>query len=330
MVDDSDKPTDEPTNSPTKPVPSASTSPPTADQWKDVGATTLKLTQETLAGLWAGLRPTMAIKASIDKPVSSETVSLGDESKKITKPTTQPFPTLDQWVETGKMIFGLTKRTADTFFNKPANNQNVTSDNLPQVIDSEKVKQSELEALPDVAFDASKTSSGGNPMKSQQTRHLMSFMNSKLKPDEQVLGVLTGWIGEMMRTGDKRQQNGQFILTNLRVCFCRKGLVGEVFETIPLEKVTSVETLSRIGYRVIRLHTSHDELAFKTFETKDLFEQVYKTLEAARDALSATSHKGFVAESIPDQIKKLAELRDAGILTESEFSTKKQQLLEKM
>jgi hypothetical protein len=35
-------------------------------------------------------------------------------------------------------------------------------------------------------------------------------------------------------------------------------------------------------------------------------------------------------ESIPDQIKKLAELRDAGILTEQEFATKKTELLKRM
>jgi len=34
--------------------------------------------------------------------------------------------------------------------------------------------------------------------------------------------------------------------------------------------------------------------------------------------------------SIPDQIKKLAELRDSGILTEGEFVTKKTELLQKM
>ena len=33
---------------------------------------------------------------------------------------------------------------------------------------------------------------------------------------------------------------------------------------------------------------------------------------------------------IPDQIRKLAELRDAGILTEEEFEAKKQSLLERM
>lgn len=158
VVDDSDKPTDEPTNSPTEPVRSANASTPTADQWKEVGVTTLKLTQETLAGLWAGLRPIVATKASTDKPVSSETASLVDESQKPTKPTTEPFPTLDQWAETGKTIVGLTKRTADAVFSKPANNHNATGDKSRQVIVAVEDKPSESEAQPDVSFPASQTS----------------------------------------------------------------------------------------------------------------------------------------------------------------------------
>jgi len=104
-------------------------------------------------------------------------------------------------------------------------------------------------------------------MKGNETKHSKAFIASKLKSGETVVGHLEGWIGEMMGSGDKTQHNGQFILTNMRACFYRKGILGEVFEVIPLEKITSIETLSRMGYRVIRLHTSHDELAFKTFES---------------------------------------------------------------
>lgn len=119
-------------------------------------------------------------------------------------------------------------------------------------------------------------------MQGKETRHLRAFLEFKLKPEEQVLGFLEGWIGEVMGTGDKTQRNGQFVLTNSRVCFYRAGFFGEVFETIPLSKITSVETFSRLGYRVLRLHTSHDQLAFKTFESSKLFDQVYDLLEAAR------------------------------------------------
>lgn len=70
----------------------------------------------------------------------------------------------------------------------------------------------------------------------------------------------------MMGTGKDKQYNGALILTNERLAFVQKGLVGEIFQTLPFEKVTSIETRSFMGYRMIAFHTSHDDLTFKTFE----------------------------------------------------------------
>ena len=92
-------------------------------------------------------------------------------------------------------------------------------------------------------------------MKGKETKHVIRFRESRLKPEETVVSHLEGWVGDMMGRGDKKQHNGQFILTNMRACFYKKGFLGEVFETIPLEKVTSVEIQSLMGYRVLRLHT---------------------------------------------------------------------------
>lgn len=127
-----------------------------------------------------------------------------------------------------------------------------------------------------------------NDVNAAETKHMKAFKSSKLKPREKVVNSLVGWIGEMMGSGDKKQHNGQFILTNSRVCFYQKGFFGEVFETIPLTKITSVESLSKLGYRVLRLHTSHDELAFKTFESAALFEQVQEQIESLRDGIQST------------------------------------------
>ena len=170
-------------------------------------------------------------------------------------------------------------------------------------------------------------------MKGADNKHVTTFRSTKLKSGEQILAHLEGWIGEMMGKGDKTQRNGQFILTSERACFYRKGLLGEVFETIPLAKVTSVETLSRMGYRVLRLHTSHDELAFKTFEGKELFEQVYESLEQHRHQPHAgAATPGLTAPTADpiEQLKKLGELRDAGLLTEHEFASKKADLLARL
>ncbi|QJB69402.1 SHOCT domain-containing protein [Parasphingorhabdus halotolerans] len=166
--------------------------------------------------------------------------------------------------------------------------------------------------------------------KGKSNKHLENFRASKLKPSETIHGHLDGWIGDMMGKGDKKQHNGQFVLTDERACFYRKGILGEVFETMPLSKITSVESLSRMGYRVLRLHTSNDELAFKTFEEKDYFDETYNKLEEIRNQPASNSTASSVTEDIPDQIKKLADLKDAGILTDNEFEAKKAELLSRM
>lgn len=165
-------------------------------------------------------------------------------------------------------------------------------------------------------------------MKGDDNKHVTAFRTTKLKDGEQILAHLEGWIGEMMGKGEKAQHNGQFILTDQRACFYRKGLLGEVFETIPLPKMTSVETLSRMGYRVLRLHTSHDELAFKSFEAKELFDSVYEQLENHRQP-EPSQPSGHPQDPL-EQLRKLGDLREAGLLTDEEFTAQKATLLARM
>ncbi|WP_292452777.1 hypothetical protein [Mesorhizobium sp.] len=62
----------------------------------------------------------------------------------------------------------------------------------------------------------------------------------QVEAGEAIKAHLEGWIGEMMGSGRNTQRDGQFVLTNERACFYRKGFLGEVFETIPLSKITVV------------------------------------------------------------------------------------------
>jgi hypothetical protein len=79
------------------------------------------------------------------------------------------------------------------------------------------------------------------------------------------------------------QHDGQFVLTNKRACFYSEAPFEEIFETIPLSKITSVETSSLMRYHVLRVHTAHDDLEFKTLEPKDLFDNVVANLERLRN-----------------------------------------------
>ena len=168
-------------------------------------------------------------------------------------------------------------------------------------------------------------------MSKQDKKHIGTFRQDKLMPDETLEAQLDGWLDKPTGQGGVIKHNGQFVLTNKRACFYSKAPFEEIFETIPLSKITSVETSSLMGYRVLRLHTAHDDLEFKTLAPKALFDKLLAHLERLRHEPAGVSVAPTVsAESITDQIKKLGELRDAGFLTNDEFNAKKAELLARL
>ena len=166
-------------------------------------------------------------------------------------------------------------------------------------------------------------------MSKQDKKHTGTFRQDKLMPDETIEAQLDGWLDKPTGQGGVIKHNGQFVLTNKRACFYSKAPFEEIFETIPLSKITSVETSSLMGYRVLRLHTAHDDLEFKTREPKALFDNVVAYLERLRNEPTGGS-VAPTADSVTDQIKKLGDLRDAGLLTNDEFNAKKAELLARL
>jgi hypothetical protein len=168
-------------------------------------------------------------------------------------------------------------------------------------------------------------------MSKQDRKHIGTFRQDKLMPEETLEADLKGWLDKKTGQGGVIQHNGQFVLTNKRACFYSAAPFEEIFETIPLSKITSVETSSLMDYRVLRVHTAHDDLEFKTLEPKALFDVLVTHLERLRnESTDGPIAPTASAESVTDQIKKLGELRDAGFLTNDEFNTKKAELLARL
>jgi len=172
-------------------------------------------------------------------------------------------------------------------------------------------------------------------MSVEETSHTEKFKRAKLKPQEIVIGSLKGYIGQMMGKGEDTQQNGALILTNFRIVEYRKGIFGEVLETIPLQNITSIETKSFMGHRVIKFHTSHDELQFKTFASAESLQRLHDHVERLRHgdvsaSESARTNQRDPAQDPLEMLKRLGELKSAGIITEAEFELKKKELLTKI
>ena len=165
-------------------------------------------------------------------------------------------------------------------------------------------------------------------MKGKKNKHVRVFEKTKLNKGEEIDCFLDGYIGKVMGSGEDAQHYGMLIVTNQRVSFYRKGVFGEVFETIPISKISSVESSSFMGYRELTFHTSNNDLSFKTFEKKEVYQKAYEVIETLRSNLD--SHSTTNSSEQIRKIRELASLHAEGILSDTEFEKKKAEILDNL
>jgi len=117
----------------------------------------------------------------------------------------------------------------------------------------------------------------------------------------------------------------------------RTGIVAKHAKEIPLERITNIESSQSIFERMIGAGDLIIESAGK--DSREVFShmphpgqiqnQVYAQIEA-NQGRQADRAAGRHDLSVPEQLEKLAELRDRGVLTPAEFEAKKQQLLDRL
>ncbi|WP_145526607.1 PH domain-containing protein [Yersinia rohdei] len=167
----------------------------------------------------------------------------------------------------------------------------------------------------------------------KENKHVIKFKSSHLKSGESVVAWSDGYIGNVMGSGKNTQRNGVLLVTDLRVTFYRKGIIGEIIQNIPLKSITSIERKSTLGHRVIRLHTSHDDLEFKTF-SKEGELQLIDAIELGRGLTTSNNTEAVKSEENKEdefsKLKKLAQLKEAGIISEEEYQVKRTDLLNRI
>ena len=174
--------------------------------------------------------------------------------------------------------------------------------------------------------------------------------------NRKVLGFVTGF-------GLFKKLTATIVVTEGEVVFYDPKLTGANRTEIPLAQVVSAEYKLEIGVPSFSVTTQSgkNELILRGSK-KDVHEPALalfillreKLSELAAVPISETHNKGLMketwsfyappqlavmgakapeskaTESIPDQIKKLAELKEAGILTAGEFESKKAELLKRL
>lgn len=135
---------------------------------------------------------------------------------------------------------------------------------------------------------------------------------------------------ETKRMGQDSVRNGIFIATEKRVVFFAKKLMGYDMESFPLSKVSAIEMSKGIMGKSINMKMSGNDAKIKWVNQGNPEELVSYVREHMGENSAPQPATQAAADDIPTQIQKLASLKDAGILTEEEFATKKAELLAKM
>ncbi len=144
--------------------------------------------------------------------------------------------------------------------------------------------------------------------------------------------------------------NGQLALLDGRVRISKKGVLGFLTSGFKGDKEIQISSISSIQFKKAGLVNGYVQFAFMgsgeakggvfqaaSDENTVMFNKKQQpSFEAIRDEVQRLMNAASAGGSdtatidIPDQIKKLAELRDQGILSGEEFDMKKASLLEKM
>ncbi|MFD2446366.1 PH domain-containing protein [Bacillus sp. CGMCC 1.16607] len=124
--------------------------------------------------------------------------------------------------------------------------------------------------------------------------------------------------------GKDTVKNGVFLATNNRVVFYGKRTFGFDLEVFPYSSISSIEMGKGLMGHKISFFASGNKVNMKWINIGDIqgfINHVKTNIGKKSESLSTTS------SSTADELKKFAELREAGIITIEEFDAKKKQLL---
>lgn len=147
-------------------------------------------------------------------------------------------------------------------------------------------------------------------------------LNKILNDDEETEKTIVAW-------HDHRE--GVLSITNRRLLFVGKGLLsGLTVKDFPLEKIINVDyqlksftSISRSSF--IRIYGHGNAIEFDgVIGSKD---EVKDFVEHLKSKVGKQNHTASKDNDFISQLERLAKLKEQGILTEEEFQTQKEKIL---
>lgn len=156
----------------------------------------------------------------------------------------------------------------------------------------------------------------------------MAHARQHLEQDETPVAIVFGMYTAQV-LGYDSFRNGIFIATERRLIFFSKRMFGFDLESFTYSKISSIELNKDFTGHTISFFASGNKIKMECINRGDIQKFVEYVCSSIGKKESSALGPSLAIDPI-EQIKKLAELKDAGLLTDEEFTSKKQDLLARM
>jgi hypothetical protein len=130
--------------------------------------------------------------------------------------------------------------------------------------------------------------------------------------------------------GTHERGGGVLVLTDARLMFFLRRVMTPTLD-LPLGRISSVRTSSGVSTGEVALAVGEDVVAVSRIAKVDLESLAHAIRQAVVAAPAEPASPEAASEVDPfEAMERLAALRDSGVLTESEFAAKKQELLDRL
>jgi hypothetical protein len=127
-------------------------------------------------------------------------------------------------------------------------------------------------------------------------------------------------------------KQGLIVLTDRRVMFVEEGMVRSRLEDFPYGRVSSVQSEKGMMFGRLIIFASGNKAEIKDVAPKDRATEIgdYVRSRIAEGSSSNGAAPASVADDPYEALRKLGQLRDAGVISPDEFEAKKASLLERI
>jgi hypothetical protein len=141
---------------------------------------------------------------------------------------------------------------------------------------------------------------------------------------------------EYIAQGKYGDNQGIVVMTDSRLLFVFHGFTRQVVEDFPYRSISSVQNKAGMLLGELKVFASGNQAVISELQKPDLkylvdaLRQRLGATPAAATPAPAAAPAPPAAPDVMDQLRRLGELRDAGVLTQQEFDAKKAELLARL